>query len=211
MTKYKGKIKNLKHLVASDPHYEKDVSCRYDRVFDNPIDWNVELIIEEKDYNENYEGHDLHIEGISFNMILKNSEKPLADTVHLKDVDSVEYFKAMEVKETEIGMDTAQVSFGANKLAVEINKYAKDINNTKEDTKSLFDNYRPSFAINTLTDGLFGIAREFYLKDDLLAITLDGWLDKDTEYSKDELLNYLTNNLEIEDLEIKKTKEKDLE
>ena len=53
--KYSGKIKELNHIVVSDPSYDKKVFCRYEYENINGKDWLVDLDINIRNvyYNQN--------------------------------------------------------------------------------------------------------------------------------------------------------------
>lgn len=43
--RYRGLIKNLKHVIVSDPSYDKNVECRYENDQLDGDDWISELDI----------------------------------------------------------------------------------------------------------------------------------------------------------------------
>lgn len=206
MDKYKGKIEKLEKLILSDPHYKKDVWCRYQKDFKNACDWDVELYIDNKEYEEKYKGQKYNIKGITFNVLLTNSLYPrLRNLFNINNTEEYSYNKAVHVNHFDIGMDSAQVAIGANKQANIIEKYSDN------DGLDDYDDWRPSFTLKTLTDGLFGEVNEFEMNNLLLGINFTGWLDEDTGYSIDEVMEYLTKNLEIKELTKEKIEETDLE
>lgn len=210
MDRYKGKIKDLRKLILTDPHYEGDMWCCYHKSFDNANNWNVDIVIDDVNYTENYKGCDLNIEGVSFQVLLKNENyKLLSELIELKGLDNVSYPKGSELDKYEIGMDTAQVSIGVNEKAERIEKYSNWVNNPNTNDMDIFNDYRPDFSLETLTDGIFGEVREFKFNNMFIGIQFDGWLDKDTGYSKDEIIAYLEENMNIRELE--KTELKDVD
>ena len=88
---------------------------------------------------------------------------------------------------TEIGMDSACVAIGINEKAKEI----VDIRNE----------WQPECALKTLTDGLFGMVTEGKLNNELKFICLSSFLDEDTEYSIEDVIDYLQYQLNISELE----------
>lgn len=197
-SEYKGKISNMKHLIATDPHYGSDVWCRYEKKFDKPINCDVDLIINNQDYYEVYNDYVLNMDGVSFTLLLRNADLPMIDkTLRLKEDKGIIYSKLYEITKTEIGMDTAQVALGVNDKAKEIADYYKDYDNDSID----LDGYRPYFSIETLTDGIFGDVKEYTYQGNLGGIIITGWVDGDTDYDEEKLVNYLKDRLEIEGLD----------
>lgn len=188
--KYKGKINKLDKLILSDPHYKKDVWCRYQRDFEEKNNWNVSINLDEVDYMEKYEGNDYRIQGIEINVFMIIDKYNMLSKFVNIGKDSIEYSKNMDMKSTTIGMDTAQVAIGANKSANVIEKFSKE-----KDSE-----WRPSFALPTGTDGTFGEVHEFYLDDNLFAIHFDGWLSDDMGYSAEYIRKYLEDKLDVKEL-----------
>ena len=183
--RYKGKIKELNHIVISDPSYDKDVWCRYEKDNLKEKNWNVDIDIHPTvDKIE-----DFTIKGTEFFLLL-SKDKRLSE---LRENGTIRYLSGLEIKETEIGMDTACVALGINGKADEIIE--------------LRDDWQPECSLNTLTDGLFGTVKEGILNDNhTVFIWLSGYLDEDTGYSIEEIVDYLQYQLNIVDLE--KDKEK---
>lgn len=183
--RYKGKIKELNHIVISDPSYDKDVWCRYEKDNLKEKNWNVDIDIHPTvDKIE-----DFTIKGTEFFLFL-SKDKRLSE---LRENGTIRYLSGLEIKETEIGMDTACVALGINEKADEIIE--------------LRDDWQPECSLNTLTDGLFGTVKEGILNDNhTVFIWLSGYLDEDTGYSIEEIVDYLQYQLNIVDLE--KDKEK---
>ena len=148
--RYKGKIRELNHIIISDPSYDESVTCRYENNNLKEKDWYVRL-----------------------------SE--------LRENGAIRYLSGIELKETEIGMDTACVAIGINEKADEIIE--------------LRDDWQPECSLNTLTDGLFGTVKEGKLQDHTVFIWLSGYLDEDTGYSIEEIIDYLQYQLNITELE----------
>ena len=183
--RYKGKIKELNHIVISDPSYDKDVWCRYEKDNLKEKNWNVDIDIHPTvDKIE-----DFTIKGTEFFLFL-SKDKRLSE---LRENGTIRYLSGLEIKETEIGMDTACVALGINEKADEIIE--------------LRDDWQPECSLNTLTDGIFGTVKEGKLNDNhTVFIWLSGYLDEDTGYSIEEIVDYLQYQLNIVDLE--KDKEK---
>ena len=59
------------------------------------------------------------------------------------------------------------------------------------------DDWQPECSLNTLTDGLFGTVKEGKLQDHTVFIWLSGYLDEDTGYSIEEIIDYLQYQLNI--------------
>lgn len=183
--RYKGKIKELNHIIISDPSYDENVTCRYEKDNLKEKNWNVDIDIHPTvDKIE-----DFTIKGTEFFLFL-SKDKRLSE---LRENGTIRYLSGLEIKETEIGMDTACVALGINEKADEIIE--------------LRDDWQPECSLNTLTDGLFGTVKEGILNDNhTVFIWLSGYLDEDTGYSIEEIVDYLQYQLNIVDLE--KDKEK---
>ena len=177
--RFRGKIKNLNHIIISDPSYDEKVTCRYERNNLNKKNWCVNIDISH--IEDKIEG--FTIKGVEFFLLLSKNEK-ISES---KENGTISYLKGIEIKETEIGMDTASVALGVNENAEEIIKYR--------------DEWQPEFSLNTLTDGIFGSVKEGKLQDEVVFIWLSGYLDEDTEYTMDEIIDYLQNQLNITELE----------
>lgn len=185
---YKGKIKNINHIVISDPSYEEGVWCRYERKNLNEKNWFVDLEI--NDVSEEYEG--LTTSGTEFRMLLQ----PNRNNCEMVN-DGIKYLKGINIDKFDIGMDTACIALG-------INEYAREIVNSH-------DEWQPECAMKTLTDGIFGEVMEGEKNDKLSFIFITGYLDKDTGYSKEDILDYISDQFQIEDLEKEKDSNKDKE
>ena len=65
----------------------------------------------------------------------------------------------------------------------------------------LRDDWQPECSLNTLTDGIFGTVKEGKAKDNVVFIWLSGYLDEDTGYSIEDIVDYLQYQLNITELE----------
>ena len=183
--RYKGKIKELNHIIISDPSYDENVTCRYEKDNLKEKNWNVDIDI----HPTVNKIEDFTIKGTEFFLFL-SKDKRLSE---LRENGTIRYLSGLEIKETEIGMDTACVALGINEKADEIIE--------------LRDDWQPECSLNTLTDGIFGTVKEGKLNDNhTVFIWLSGYLDEDTGYSIEEIVDYLQYQLNIVDLE--KDKEK---
>lgn len=179
--RYKGKIKELNHIVVSDPTYERNVWCRYEKNNLNERNWEIDIDIYPVETPINDE---ISVKGTEFYLFLYKDKR----ICKLKDNGTISYFKGIELKETDIGMDTACVALG-------INDKAKEINDSQDD-------WKPEFALNTLTDGIFGTVKEGIAKgNQTVFIWISGYLDEDTGYTMDEIIDYLKEQLNITELE----------
>lgn len=181
--RYKGKIKELNHIVVSDPTYEKDVWCRYERENLNEENWLVNIDI--KPSIEEFE--DFTAKGTEFFLFLCKDKK----LGELKENGTISYLKGIELNEIDIGMDTACVALG-------IDEKAKEIIESQED-------WQPECALNTLTDGMFGTVKEGKIENgennDIVFIWISGYLDEDTGYTMEDIIDYLQEQLNITELE----------
>lgn len=179
--RYRGRIKELNHIVVSDPTYDKDVWCRYEKSNINEKNWGVDIDIHPVETPINDE---ISIKGTEFYVFLYKDKK----ICELREEGTIRYFKGIELKETDIGMDTACVALG-------VNDKAKEINDSQDD-------WKPEFALNTLTDGIFGTVKEGVTKgNQTMFIWISGYLDEDTGYTMDEIIEYLKEQLNIAELE----------
>ena len=182
---YKGNIEKINKVVVSDPSYKQDVWYRYESdKMDSSGAWRVQLAV--NDVSEKVDGFD--IKGIDFSLLLSSGVVKEKSCELKKDGSGFTHPKLLNIKEFEIGVDHACVALGINEAADEI--------------KASIGEWKPSCALNTMTDGLFGNVYEgsCYGKTHLLYIS--GFLDEDTGYSKDNLVNYLVHTFEIKDLEL---------
>ncbi len=193
----KGKIKNLEKIVISDPHYEPNVWCRYDKKLDKIEDWLTYFIIRNYEENVKYKGQDIKLSGIEYSILFKRPNVKC----ELLDVGKIHYQRYTELKKYEIGVDTAQVAFGINDKAEEINQYAKAINNS--DIGDLLDYYNPEFAIETHSDGKFGNVQEGIKDGETQFILLSGFFDDYADIQEvEELKDYFKTQFKIEEIEL---------
>lgn len=175
--KYNGKIKNINHIVVSDPSYEKDVWCRYEKEGIDEKNWLVNLKIEEVEE----EIDDFKVSGVEFYMLLKKDK----DICEITD-NNIRYLSNIKTTKTDIGMDTACIALGVNEKAKEI------INSQSK--------WQPKCAIRTGTDGMFGEVMEGKTEEDLSFILITGYLSEDTGYDIESFFDYLITQFEIIDL-----------
>ena len=166
--KYKGKIEKLDHIVLSDPSYDKDVLCRYEKDNINGRNWLVNLEIAPDG-----------VDNVFVMTLRKNNNFLIRNSQMLVPAET-------EINKYALGMDTACMAMGINAIAQEIN--------------SCRDDWQPDCAIKTGADGLFGEVHEGLLGDELQFLVIDGIVDSGF-CSEEELLEDLTNNFEIKDLE----------
>lgn len=187
---YKGQIEKVNKIVVSDPSYKEGVWCRYENnafpEMDGP--WNVQLAI--NNYADDY--GDFIAKGVEFSLMLTSSLCWIDHFVLDEKGKQFSYAPFVKLKETEIGLDTACVALGANNHADEI--------------KSCVDEWQPSCALRTLTDGTFGVVQEGTFDSDVHLIFVNGYFDEDTGYSIEDIVNYLSTMFEIKNLELVKDK-----
>lgn len=177
--RYKGKIRELNHIIISDPSYDESVTCRYEKDNLREKDWYVDIDI--KPTIDKIE--DFTFRGTEFFLFLYKDKK----LCELKENGTISYLKGIKLNEIEIGMDTACVALGIDKKAKEI--------------IDLRDDWQPECSLNTLTDGIFGTVKEGKAKDNVVFIWLSGYLDEDTGYSIEDIVDYLQYQLNITELE----------
>lgn len=176
--KFGGKIKELNQIILSDPIYGEDVNCRYERKNINQKDMNV--LIEIHDYSEKIDK--IQINGVEFYILIHNPKEPCT----LKENGTFSHFKRDTINKFDLGIDSACIALG-------INEYADEIRDAQGE-------WQPPFALNTLSDGLFGEVKEGMDGDNLNFIFISGYLDDDTGYSIDDVLDYISTYFEVEDL-----------
>lgn len=195
--KGKGKIKKLEKIIISDPHYQSDVWCRYDKKLNKIEDWKVEFIIRNYEDNIKIESEDVKFTGIEYSILFKRPNVKC----DLLDFEKICYEKGTELKKYEIGVDTAQIAFGVNDKADEISEFVKDIQSL--DIGERLDNYNPDFAISTASDGKFGKVQEGIKDNETQFIFFTGFFD---EYANvetiEELKDYIETQFKIEDIEL---------
>lgn len=181
---YKGKIDKLNKIVISDPSYDKEVDCRYEKDF-NKENLDVQVNINETDEIIYYEKEKYHVRGIELAILIKNSE---CKDVNMSINNNVNYNHKdyNKVNNYQIAMDSSCVALG-------INKNAKKIIDSK-------DNWQPKCALKTTTDGIFGEVNEVLKNGETKFISIYGFLDEDAGYSTEEIKKYITENFEINNL-----------
>lgn len=183
---YKGQIEQINKVVVSDPSYKEDVWCRYESQNFASGPWNVQLSV--NDITDSINGFEL--KGVRFNILLHIGDKNRCE-LHM-DGSGFSLPADLEAKEYEIGMDTACVALGINDVADEI--------------KASREEWKPGCGLNTLTDGFFGDVYEGSYNGKIHLLCVSGYLDEDTGYSVDDIVNYLSSNFKIENLELVKDK-----
>lgn len=182
--KYSGKIANVNHIVVSDPDYGSDVTCRFEKNKINGKNWDVSICINEicepTEYNFN-------IEGIEFIIGMNDLKEP----IQVHEDGTISYLMGNFVKKYEIGMDTARVYMGVNDKAKK----------TKAD--------KTDFSLNTLADGYFGKVFEGTRDGKTTFIGITGFLDKDTGYTVEDIVEYFKYQFEIDELELEKDEEEE--
>lgn len=177
--RYNGKIKELNHIVISDPSYNKDVSCRYERNNLSAKDWIIDIDIQKVNTPINDE---INLDGTDIFILLHNPKTHC----ELKNEGSFSYLSENKITETDIGIDTACVALG-------INKFANEINDSIED-------WQPDCSLRTLSDGIFGSVKEGKVGENINFIWISGYLDSDTGYSFEDIIDYLERQLNITEL-----------
>ena len=173
--KYKGKIKHIDKIIISDPIYTEEVKCRYERTNVDAKNWKININIDNVQTNE--------IKGIEFFVLMQAED----ENCILKNDGSFLYYAENEIEEIRIGMDSASIAIGINKAVDEIKESVED--------------WQPECALETLTDGEFGCVKEGKKEGKICFIYFNGYLDEDTEYTIEEIIKYLIEQLEIEGLE----------
>lgn len=176
--RYKGKIEDLNHIIISDPSYDEKVTCRYERKNLKEKNWLVDIDI--RPTVEEIEG--ITLKGTEFYLFLYKDKR----ICELKENGTIRYLSSIKIDETEIGMDTACVTLGINEKAKEITE--------------LRNEWQPEGSLNTLTDGFFGTVKEGKMLEKTVFIWLSGYLDEDTGYTIDEIVDYLKDQLNITEL-----------
>ena len=185
--RYKGKIDYINHIVVSDPTYNKDVWCRYEKNDLDEKNWIVDLSI---DLVREKVG-DYIIKSYYFELLLKKTEYDC----ELMDGGNVTYSKRNKTNQYDIGIDTACISLG-------INEYANEIINSKEE-------YQPECSLNTGADGMFGNVLEGVKNKKINFILISGYFDESIIEEHD-LLDYLERQFKIKDLIVVKNNKYEL-
>jgi len=175
--KFKGKIENINHIVISDPTYKEDVWCRYEKNNLKEKDWIVNLDI----YPTETKIDNYYIKGTEFLLLIQKDEKDCS----LDDDGTLSYLKNIELKDYTIGMDSACIALG-------INEQAKEIIDLQEE-------WQPSCAIRTGTDGTFGEVSEGIKDGRLCFLLITGYFEEDF-INQNDLFEYLKSQFNIKDL-----------
>ena len=177
----KGKIEKLDNIVVSDPYYDKNVYCRYEREKLNEKDWLVTIELNEKEEE---------IDGFKYNYIdlcILLSKNESSFKVDRKE--DLFYLNDFETKKTEIGMDTASIALG-------INENANMINDSQSNYK-----LQSYCSLRTGEDGTFGEVTEYNKNGKLKCLCIKGTFDSDI-LTQNEVLDYIIKQFDIVDLEI---------
>lgn len=177
--RYRGKIKELNHIIISDPSYDESVTCRYEKNNLKEKNWSVDIDI--KPVVEKIEN--FTVKGTEFFLFLAKDRR----LSELKENGTICYMSGIKLEETEIGMDTACVALGINEKADEIIE--------------LRDDWQPECSLNTLTDGFFGTVKEGKIENHTVFVWVSGYLSEDTGYSIEDIVDYLQYQLNITELE----------
>lgn len=177
--RYKGKIKELEHIVISDPSYDETVTCRYERNNLEKDNWLVDIDINQVVIPITEE---FNAKGTEFFLFLYKSPQ----LCKLRENGTISYLNGIKLEKTDIGLDTACVALGINEKADEI--------------IDCIDDWQPDCFLQTLTDGIFGTVKEGKINDDIVFIWISGYLDEDTGLSIEEIIDYLEYQLNITEL-----------
>lgn len=174
---FTGKIKEINHIVISDPDYDKNVWCRYEKENLKEKNWSVYLDV----YSVEEQIGDLFEKGTEFIMLLQKYKKDckITDEGNLRSLSNI------ETKEYKIGMDSACVALG-------INDKADYIINSKNE-------WQPDCAINTGTDGVFGNVVEGTKDGSLRFLLITGYVNE-VYMNCNNLFDYLKNQFDIKEL-----------
>lgn len=177
--RYKGKINELNHIIISDPSYDESVTCRYEKTNLKEKNWSIDIDIKPvEDKIENFT-----IKGTEFFLFLCKDKK----LGELKENGTISYLRGIALDEVDIGIDTACVALG-------INEKAKEIVSSRDD-------WQPECSLKTLSDGIFGTVKEGKIGENVVFIWLSGYLCEDTDYSIDEIVDYIEHQLNIVELQ----------
>lgn len=185
--KCKGKIDNINHIVISDPIYDKNVWCRYEKNNLKEKNWIVNLDI----CSTETKTDDYNIKGIEFLLLIKKNEYDC----EIDEDGNLSYLKDIKLKDYTIGTDSACVALG-------LNDNAKKIINSK-------DEWQPLCAIRTGTDGAFCDVSEGIKDGELCFLFVTGYFDEEF-ISQNELFCYLVNQFQIKEL-LKENKKNEME
>lgn len=177
--KYFGKIAKIDNIIVSDPMYKADVYCRYQNDNVNMKDLNIQIVL--NNTMEKYD--DIEIKGTEFTVFIS----PQNSGYMLTEEGAFSHYERDKIKEIEIGVDSACVAFG-------INSYSDTIIQSQKQ-------WQPPIALKTNGDGIFGKVWEGIYDNEIDFIAFTGYLGEETEYSNDDILNYIVTNLEVTDLQ----------
>lgn len=187
--KLNGKLDKLHSFVASDPSYGEDVWCRYEVHPNSDKPWKAELLL--KNINEmvhdEEDNFDYHVQGVDFSLYLYEASHK---QFKLHEDGGFTRYKSSVLKEYTIGADTACIAIGANDMV-------NEIHDCKED-------WQPYCSLRTLTDGQIGIVTEGRDNGNLSFILVNGFLDKDTGYTIENLKDYFIQQLDLKEVVIEK-------
>ena len=176
--RYKGKIKELNQIIVSDPSYGEDTWGRYERTDMNKKNMDISIVID--NYSDEIQG--IQVKGVEFHILISNPKR----NYKLMEDGSFTHYAKNSIISTDIAVDTACVALG-------INEFTADIRGSREE-------WQPSLSLKTLADGIFGTVKEGKLNGRLDFIAISGYLDEDTGYSIDDVLNYISTHFEVTDL-----------
>lgn len=189
MVKYEGLIKDLKQFVIADFCCKKGLLYHYDNKFENSVDWEVELVLEESKNIENFDNINCKHQIKNFSIMLKNSSIDLSN-----NYDLIDAYKSIKEKEFEIRTDNKLIALGVNDVVSKIEKNYMDKNENY-----IVYNQLPKFMLK-IDENSFGTVREFWYKDNLSTIAINYCLGNDVICDEEKLVNYLQENLKIENL-----------
>lgn len=176
--KFGGKIKEINQIIVSDPSYKKGEYGRYEKTNINAK--NMDVSIQIHDYSQKIDN--LQINGIEFFVLISNPDAPC----RLMEDGSFTHYEKDKIFETDIGIDTACVAFGINKFA--------------DDIRAAQNEWQPPLALKTLSDGIFGDVKEGTEDGNINFIYISGFLDEDTDYSINDVVDYISKYLDVKDL-----------
>ena len=182
---FTGIISKINHIIVSDPSYDKNVWCRYENDHFNANNWTADIQLQ--DVDETIEGY--CITGTDIGIMLHHP------SVNARmEQDRIRFPSIYKLNKYTIGMDRACVSIGVNEKASEI---ANEKDSSEYET-----------ALHTLTDGQFGTVYEGVDKDGNIGfIHISGYIDNDAGYTNSDIVNYITNNLQVTGLTLVGTEE----
>lgn len=166
MTHKRASLPELKGVLFTDPSYEQGTWCRYEADI-NPKGWVMD-----------YRAQDCDDDGYRFAsfMLLLASPETASKIKFNEDLTSFSHPASMKAEQRTVGMDTACVYIGP---------------------AAQFDpeEWQPSCALRTGTDGEFGAAYELASAKGVEAIVLFGFIDADFG-SAESVWEYLLSSFE---------------